>query len=194
MKDIDIVLVRYCPNPKDAEVFERVRGMVAGIPGAKLWERDNTKDNIGLVAARNELAAKGCAELICFMDFDFSSMEVDWEALREKALEAGVGIVFPSEGSKMGEDWCQPVRVPCNVLLMRREVFDRLEGFDDRYFVAYADWDLIMKARMEDLRTVQHNRSTVRHIGLSNANPKKQQMWSKDRSVFRSTWGVERLI
>jgi GT2 family glycosyltransferase len=77
---------------------------------------------------------------------------------------------------------------------MRREVFDRLEGFDDRYFVAYADWDLIMTARMEDLRTVQHNRSTVRHIGLSNANPKKQQMWSKDRSVFRSTWGVERLI
>lgn len=184
---IDFILVKYCPRKADKTAFNRTLAVVEGVPDSRVVIRDNTHDNIGLVSARNELVAGGDSELLCFMDFDFAKLDVDWGALRDMAGRKGVGMVYPAmEGWERGPDeWSEPVKVPCNMLFMRREVFD---GFDERYFVAYADWDFIMRLRKGGFQTLQHNHSVVSHIGLSSANPKKAAMWNKDRAVFRKKW------
>ncbi|MBI5754648.1 glycosyltransferase family 2 protein, partial [Candidatus Peregrinibacteria bacterium] len=47
--------------------------------------------------------------------------------------------------------------------LMRKEVFERVGGFDKRYFLFMEDFDLCQKIHLENLRVVYFPKTTVTH-------------------------------
>ena len=55
-------------------------------------------------------------------------------------------------------DWVQG-----SCLMMRRDVFDRLGGFDERFFLYFEDYDLCSRVRTSGLQVVYDPRSEVIH-------------------------------
>ncbi len=188
---IDVLLVRFCPTAEHEEAFDSTVMALWRIPGLRLLVHDNTKDNIGLSRARNRLLAKATAEVVVLMDFDLSWSRLDFKAMAEITLRPGVGLVVPLSPGINGNGWtCQPIRrCACQCLVIARQLLTCLDGFDERYFVAYADWDLLNRIEKRGLVLLQHNDSTItEHIGLSKRDPGKRAIWNRDRAVYDKAW------
>ena len=204
MKDIDVILVRYCPGGIHNDMWEYTLSVLEQQPVHVLM-RDNSEDNIGLVKARLELLKKSTAPVIVLMDFDFQLINVDFSVLAERLDNPRVGMTIPCSHSRLnpeeGPSWnrycCalptsrhewEPVkRIPCNVMVMKRSLFHKVGGFYDGYHTAQADSELCRRVMKKGYRIEQHNRSKVIHVGASAAsNPKKLAIWEQDRKVFES--------
>jgi glycosyltransferase involved in cell wall biosynthesis len=180
--NIDVVLIKYCPNNQDEEAWNKTYAYLQS-KGVNVLTRDNTNDNIGLVKARMELIEKSEAEYICFMDFDFNSIDIDFEAMKDK-LRGDVAIAIPDSGCS----WGMRDGIPCNCIFMKRRIYESLGGYDPRYFIAYADWDLVTKVWNAGLKVERVKGSKLSHQGASEKNPQKRQLWNKDRDAYVEKW------
>lgn len=72
------------------------------------------------------------------------------------------GWADPSEPAEV--DW-----VPGAFALIRREVFESLGGFDERYFLYYEEVDLCRRLRARGLRVMYWPELEVRHVGGASA-------------------------
>lgn len=180
--DVDVILVKYCPNSQDEDAWNKTNSYLQS-KGVNILTRDNTHDNIGLVKARIELIKQSEAEYICFMDFDFSSIDIDFEAMKNQ-LRGDVAMAIPQSGSS----WGMREGIPCNCILMKRRIYESLGGYDPRYFVAYADWDLVTKAWNAGLKVERVKGSKLSHQGASEKNHQKRELWNKDRDAYVEKW------
>lgn len=194
--DIEALVVRYCLRPTHAETFDRTmdRLVAAGVP---IRVHDNTRHNLGLSRARNRLLAQATAECVVLMDFDLDWDHLDFGLMADGARLAGVGMVTPVSdgfaarwGGEDADDW-QPIRrCACQCMVVRRDLLMAMGGLDERYFVAYADWDLLNRMAVSGLALRQHNRSRLTaHLGLSGELPTKRPIWDRDRAAYRAVWG-----
>lgn len=96
------------------------------------------------------------------------------------AYRAGYGLPLdgaPPEGEVFG---------PCAAAsLVRRDVFEELEGFDEDLFCYNEDVDLAYRARLKGYRAVQLSRAIVDHMGYGS---------SGRRSEFATYYGVRNRI
>lgn len=181
---IDALLVRYCPVPAHAEAFDRTAGRLAGMTAVNLMVRDNTRDNIGLTRARNRLLSRSCADAVALMDFDIAWNHLDLDGMGERALAEGVGAVVPDD--ELGGRGC-------HCMVVGRDLLTRMGGLDERYFVAYADWDLLTRMAVGGLGIVVDRESRITaHAGLSGDLPGKRAVWDRDRAAYRAVWGEGR--
>jgi hypothetical protein len=197
MSAIDIILVRYCPTREDQRLWNGTLAALSSQPVNVLW-RDNTKDNIGLVAARNELVKQSKAPIVVFMDFDFERIDVDFHAMSSRLGHSQVGMVVPySQQANTGRnypgfptrigslEWQEITRVACNCMMLPREIFDRTGGFYAGYHTACADTELVHQVQKIGLLVIQHNASGVVHVSRSKAaNPEKQKIWDHDHAIY----------
>ncbi len=198
MSAIDVILVRYCPYPADRKMWAYTMSVLAEQPVNVLW-RDNTEGNIGLVAARNELVKQSTAPVVVFMDFDFERIDIDFQAMAGLLNRPDIGMVVPySQQANTGQcypgyatpiarwEWQEVRKIPCNCMMLPREIFDLAGGFYDGYHTAAADKELIRQVWKMGLRVIQHNASGVVHVGRSStANPDKRQIWNADEYLFQ---------
>lgn len=81
-------------------------------------------------------------------------------------------------------------------LLMRRDVFDEIDGFDERYAVAFNDVDLCLRIREAGYRIVYTPFSRLyHHESLSRGyddRPEQQERFRREIALMKTTWG-ERL-
>lgn len=193
----DVLLVRYCPRPDHAERFERTLRVLEATPGVRVLVHDNTRHNRGLTWARNHLLRRAEASTVALMDFDVGWERLDFGEMAWAAVQRGVGAVTPvSEGfaaRKGGEvpgEWQAVTTCACQCIVMDTARLRAMGGLDERYFVAYADWDLLNRLASGGLALRQHNRSRItEHLGLSGTLPGKQEMWARDRAAYRAVWG-----
>ena len=68
-------------------------------------------------------------------------------------------------------------------MLMRRKVFEELNGFDEQFFLYFEDEDLCLRAEKKGLRVVYYPRFSVIHIG--GASSEKRKKWKHDH-YFKS--------
>ncbi len=185
---LDILLVRYCPNKLTAMQFNNTLATVSQWPNAKVYIHDNTKDNIGLVKARNLLLAQSSSPLVLLMDFDFDEFKIDLEAMCNKIQIPAVGMVVPYwRGSHLPTDWQTPTRIGCNFMMLRHEVLLEVGGLDERYHTARADWDLIHRIIKNGYYILQHNRSWVGHIP-TDKDPNKEVIYEQDRLIYEAQY------
>jgi GT2 family glycosyltransferase len=78
-------------------------------------------------------------------------------------------------------------------LMMRKDVFKEVEGFDERYPLAFGDVDICLKAREKGYLVVftpfaelYHYKSKTR--GYEDT-PEKQERFNKEIELFRKKWG-----
>lgn len=190
-KSFDILIVRYCPYPGHAAVCDRTIAYLADC-GHRVLTHDNTEKNIGLPAARNLLALQSGADVFVFADFDVEFGAVYFQAMADKAAGPDVGAVLPVNSNRIrrGPDWEPVKKTLCNCIAIKSDLFFQLGGFNEAYFVAFADWDLLSRLEERNLRILQHNRSRItRHLGLSSDHDDKKAIWAKDRAVYEQRWG-----
>jgi glycosyltransferase involved in cell wall biosynthesis len=190
---IDVLLVRYCPTAEHEGAFGSTVAALERLPEVRVRVHDNTVDNIGLSRARNRLLAEATADVVALMDFDLSWHRLDFAAMAVVAASPGVGLVVPrSPGfdKAIGARSWQPVaRCACQCMVMARGLLADLGGLDERYFVAYADWDLLSRVEARGLSLLQHNGSTItEHAGLSGRLPGKKEIWRRDRALYDEAW------
>jgi GT2 family glycosyltransferase len=77
------------------------------------------------------------------------------------------------------------------MMLFNRSRFESLGRWDEDFFVAYADWDIIRRIMNSGLKIYQHNKSSINHFGLSRHDPHKGMKWRKDFQTFIKKWGAE---
>ncbi|MBD0330087.1 MAG: glycosyltransferase [Thermoleophilia bacterium] len=207
---------------------EATSRQLARVEGLRLLRNER---NVGFLASCNAGAAAAAGEYVLFLNNDTEATEGWLEALVDAARSAadvgavGSKLVYPdgrlqeaggviwsdATGLNFGRgddpdapeynfrrevDYCSGAS-----LLVRRDVFERLGGFDVRYGTGYyEDTDLCFALRREGFRTLYEPGSVVIHHeggthgtderpGLPGAHSKASQY--SNRHVFRVKWAVE---
>lgn len=172
-------------------------------------------------ALNNSVAARSDADLLLFMNDDMAIRSRDWLASMNRYFELdGVGIVgatllYPNGELQHNGIHTDPVWVADNIrsagnydemsvtrnvaavtgacLLVARQVFEEIGGFDERFAVNYNDVDFCLAARYAGHRIVQaadvsliHHESTSR--GVPDTAEKKLQ-WEQEFALMRDKWG-----
>lgn len=141
-----------------------------GIVGARLLLPDGRLQHIGVT-----LGAKGVA------DFGWSGMPMDTPGRDgELAAPREVGAVTGA------------------CLLVRRDLFSQLGGFDEQYSIAYADFDLCLRARLAGWRSVVTPHASLMHEAgaslkalLPAAADKAGQEFKQQQDIFFRCWRHE---
>lgn len=191
--DIDLVVVKYFGSHVDESLFENFISHIQQIPNITIHIHDNTDNNIGLSKARN-LALQSCTkDIVCFSDFDVKLKNIHWDAISNKLLDLDVGIISPIttkfSTSHRGIEWQEKTYIACNMMFMKSDFIKSIGGFDERFFVAYGDWDLIKRVQSHNLKILQHNFSVIDHYGASRFNYRKNSIWRSDFQKFINKWG-----
>lgn len=92
----------------------------------------------------------------------FAGGAIDWLRLRGVHTKARSRHIPYETGFISG---CAP--------LIRRDVFQKIGLFDERFFLYYEDVDLSLRAKRAGFQLVIHPRATVTHSEESRKNPKK---------------------
>lgn len=189
---IDVGLVKYTRDEVEKQQFQKVvdyfKNCDCGIT-FNIIMHDNDVENVGLCKARNIILEKSKSDYICFLDFDNDITSIDWRAMLCKFKEdSSVGIIAPitkkCSSVKKNIIWQKKKYLCCNVMLFHKRVFHKIGKFDEDFFVAYGDWDIIKRTLDEDFIILQHNQSAVAHHSFSKKNPKKSLIWRTDFQTF----------
>lgn len=190
MKNIDICLVKYFNKGSEEEKqFNKVLNYFKTLNFVNVHVHNNNHNNIGLTKARNILLSNCKEEYVCFLDFDLNIIKLDWTGIinflntnETVALVAPVSMNLSSR--RTNKRWEKKEYLACNFMIFKRKIFDLIGDFDERFFVAYADWDIIKRITDQQLDIYQDNNSLVSHMGFSNKNPNKKNIWSQDYNTY----------
>ena len=79
-------------------------------------------------------------------------------------LEESLGVRF-APNKKQKVDF-----VSGGFLFIRRKLFERLNGFDENYFMYVEDSDLCYQAKKKGFKVLYSNKATVQHVGQGSSN------------------------
>lgn len=203
-------------NDTPAELRERVRLLLGA---TKVLE---TEANVGYPAGNNLAAREAQGEYLVFLNDDtevqpdwlealveVADREADVGAVGSRMLnpdgtlqEAGsviwsdglttaVGLGLPGDSPRYGY-LRQVDYVSACSLLVRRETFERLGGFDERFFPGYnEDVDLCLGIHRLGQRVIYQPRSLVVHRGSSNGRDLGVFLVTRSRELLQEKWDSE---
>lgn len=132
-----------------------------------LWigtEAMRADPSIGILGGRTRYPDGGLNSTCCF------GSPTLWSALCEalglNALAAGTTLFNPEHLGGWDRDDTRDVDVVTGCfLLIRRDVFEEVGGFDERFFLYSEDTDLSLRVRRSGRRCVHHHRVGLVHAG-----------------------------
>lgn len=194
--NIDVCLVKYITRDQEEvmwnNLISQLQQPVEGI-NINILIHDNNSDNIGLLKARNRLLLQSNIQstirYVCFMDFDIHIKSIDWSGIIQKLQsDPKIAIISPVTQRFSTVDvrtrWQEKKYIACNFMVFNRGVFNNVGAFDEDFFVAYGDWDMVKRCMDKGYKIIQDNHSVIQHFGTSRFNPKKSQIWAKDFAVY----------
>jgi GT2 family glycosyltransferase len=173
-------------------------GAVARL-AARSWLRvERSEINLGFAAGNNRAARAACGRYLVTLNPD-AFPEPDWLEMLVSAAERypeagsvgstqlldadpniydGAGDPYTLFGAAWRGDKGRPARpivegevfgVCAAAALYRREVFEAVGGFEERFFCYYEDVDLALRLRLAGWTAVQTPSARVRHVGSGSA-------------------------
>jgi GT2 family glycosyltransferase len=188
----------------DEAAFARLEMMRAAHPAPVRLEHDPT--NPGFAAGCNALASVSAAEWLLFLNPDAEIVAWPWTGADAPPRQAIVGPRMVDSGhpghhsgvryrvrDEITRSWLRRRGprphgrgfVSGAALLIDRESFARIGGFDDHYFLFYEDIDLCLRANQAGIRTCIDERWTVRHSGAHSTQRSfgRSLMWSYESAI-----------
>jgi GT2 family glycosyltransferase len=179
--------------------------------------------NLGFAGAANQAAELARGDYLCFLNPDCLVTPGWFRPLRDALSRRGVAAVIPrfldpdgrlqEAGSVVdSQGWTEAVGRGAHAddpaylfprvvdygsgacLVIRRQAFFAVSGFDPAYFPAYCeDVDLSFRLAARGLRTMYEPRSSVVHAGtVSTNNVTRDRLIERNRRLLLERWG-ERL-
>ena len=115
----------------------------------RLLVRDNNVENIGFAAGHNSNVRLGNGELICFVNPDGELTSECLDALENTMLDES--IVACEADSKRVNVQRLPngdlVWIAATCMVVRRQAFQSVGGFDERFFMYHEDYELSYRLR-----------------------------------------------
>lgn len=196
--NIDLVVIKYFGSESDIKLYNNFVDCISKFDNIRFHIHDNNINNIGLPKARNVTFGLCTNDIVCFSDFDINLKKIHWNAICSKLSDPTIGIISPITTKfstyNPSIEWQEKDYISCNMMFLRSDVFKLIDGFDERFFVAYSDWDLIKKIQSKNLKILQHNLSFIDHYGASRFNPNKGPIWRSDFNKFVDKWGKEGVL
>lgn len=168
--DIWFVIVTYKP---DEAAIARLKASLAGWPVIIL---DNTEHNLGFGAAANRgmrEAFDAGAGWVVILNQDVWVTRAGITQFCAMAQSCDPGIVGPEAGSLDGKRWTtilhkatpkKPDYISGSMIAIHRNVWERIGGFWEPYFLYYEDVDLCLRARRAGFRIQQITIEGFRHM------------------------------
>jgi GT2 family glycosyltransferase len=130
---------------------ETATGVEAGLRAHdRLYVHDNTDPNLGFAAGHNANVRKGQDPLVCFVNPDgalesgcLDQLELAFDDPTVVAADADIGEAWNLPTLPDGS----PSYLSGACLAVRRDAFERVGGFDERFFIYGEDVDLSWKLR-----------------------------------------------
>lgn len=148
--------------------------------------------NLGCGPARNQGAKLGTSPLLSFLDSDVLARPGWLDAMKLVYDGEDTGIV----GALSHNEWAQqyglsPKFIAGFATLHRREIFEKLGGYDDKMFFGYEDNDYCFKVLKEGMK-LRFAPISLLHFGsLSIApTPELAEEIEKSRTYFNEKWGT----
>lgn len=151
------------------------------------------RKNEGYAVACNRGAFLGHNEYICFMNADLKLSEGWLDGMIEDLKHNDWSAVGPVLLDTYGYPFTQkPNWLSGACLLIKREVFEYLGGFDENYFMYYEDDDICMKLKDEGYK---FGRSGIGITHLYNKSPKTDDFrienLNRSKEYFDKKWGIK---
>jgi GT2 family glycosyltransferase len=172
-------------------------------------------------ALNNSVAARSQADLLLFMNDDVEIRNESWLMGMNRFFELDkVGIVgarlyYPNGALQHNGDHTAPSLPATNIqtlgirgelaisrnvaavtgacMLVERQAFEEVGGFDERFTVNYNDVDFCLAVRHAGYRIVlSADVSLIHHESISRGGlntPEKQDQWNHEAELLRSKWG-----
>lgn len=179
--------------------------------GARLLE---SEINLGFAAGNNRLAREASGDWLVLLNPD-AFPNPDWlehlvaattrwpdaavfgstqQAFDVPGVLDGAGDVYHAAGIPYRGGYAKKMEPPpegevfaacAAAMMIRRDVFDSLDGFDEDYFCYVEDVDLSFRARLIGQRVVQVRKAVVEHMGYAS---------SARRSEFATYYGTRNRV
>jgi GT2 family glycosyltransferase len=188
----------------DPAAHDELRRLATRHPGRVRIDHDPT--NPGFGAGCNALARTSHATFLLFLNPDAEIVQWPWSPEVPPPTATIVGPVMVDSGDP-GRHWGTDYRVRDEIarswlrrrpppptgrgfvsgaaLLVDRASFERVGGFDERYFLFYEDIDLCLRANALGVTTAIDERWVVRHAGAHSTRPRFGQslLWSYESAI-----------
>ena len=175
---------------------------------------DRCPSNPGFGAGCNALASTSTARHLLFLNPDAEIVDWPWSQAAAPPMATVVGPLMVDSGSpgkhfgtsyrirdEISRSWLRRDGKRPNgrgfvsgaALLIDRASFERVGGFDERYFLFYEDIDLCLRANAVGIATQIDDRWTVRHAGAHSTRPCFGQslVWSYESAIrFHGDRGI----
>lgn len=164
---------------------------------------------LGFGANHNRALAHAQEDFVCILNPDVKLYQTDpFAPLMQTAAQAYVGCAYPIQLNADGvpEDCERTLPSPWQILLRRlrshpaastqvewvngacivlqRSVWERLQGFDERYFMYGEDVDLCLRMRLQGLQ-LERAPTQIEHTGQRASHRAWRPFWWHVRSLFR---------
>jgi hypothetical protein len=115
-------------------------------------------DSVGIIGGKI-ISLDGKKELSCGKFYNPLNI-----LLLTLGLEESLGVRF-APSKKQEVDF-----VSGGFLFIRKKLFERLNGFDENYFMYVEDSDLCYQAKKKGFRVLYSNKATIQHVGQGSSN------------------------
>jgi GT2 family glycosyltransferase len=179
--------------------------------------------NLGFGKAHNLGFERAKGDYILFLNPDTRISEntiIELVEIFENNIEAGIaGPLLVDENGATGDEHCGSKKTPFSIIkakitggkfpnlndvvevdwlsggamMVRKDLFAELGGFDENYFMYYEDVDFCLRARNRNLKVIVNPRAKVLHAGgksFTGSKEKKRHYYSSQDYYLQKNFGL----
>lgn len=182
LKDIFVYVVDNASKDNTVAKLERKKKEIGNQLGA--FEIIRSSENLGFGKANNLGFSKGNSEVVCFFNIDTElypdTLRKLEKEINDSSVEVGLWELrqFPYEHPKKYDiltgytTWCSGA-----AFAMKRELYARVGGFDERIFMYAEDVDLSWRVRSLGYKLRYVPKATIIHYSYENAGEVKPNQY-----------------
>ena len=174
LKEVHVYVVDNASIDRTVERLQQVKAEIQDSLGG--FDIIQSQENLGFGRGNNLGFSKGTSDLVCFFNIDTEVLENTLSELQKAAAQSGENVAmwelrqFPYEHPKIYDAiTLEALWSSGAAFAMKREVFQKLGGFDEKIFMYAEDVDLSWRLRSFGYQIQYVPKSVIMHYSYEEA-------------------------